>query len=105
MPKVHNIGSHRFIQFIKFPVMWEGKLAVKGWTQEIEEPFRSATPIIVRLPFHNAIVFGRWTATHTEEEALNKAVQRRDLSDDDFQEERGWTPVQDSEASSEDTYS
>jgi hypothetical protein len=98
MPKVHKIGSTRFIQFLNFPAAWGWKVAVKGWTQEIEEPFRSAEPIIVRLPFHKAVVFGRWTGEHSEDDALNRAVQRRDLTDDDFQEDKGWTPVPDTDS-------
>lgn len=91
MPKVHNIGKHRFTQLIDFPVKWEGKLAVRGWTQEIEEPFRTAAPLIVRLPFHKALVFGKWTGTQSDEEAaLNNAMQGRVLADEDFEE--GWTP-------------
>lgn len=91
MPKVHNIGKHRFTQLIDFPVKWGGKLVVRGWTQEIDEPFRTAAPLIVRLPFHKAVVFGKWTGTQNDEEAaLNVAMQGRVLTDDDFQE--GWTP-------------
>jgi hypothetical protein len=93
MPKVHNIGNTRFIQYIDFPVKWEWRFFVRGWTQEIEEPFRSAEPVILRLPRHKALVFGRWTKQLSEEEALERAVQRRDLTDDDFSEEKGWTPA------------
>jgi hypothetical protein len=90
MPKVHNIGKTRFTQYIDFPVQWEGKFAVRGWTQETEEPFRTATPLIVRLPFHKALVFGKWTGSMPDEEtALNNAIQGRVLTDEDFQE--GWT--------------
>ena len=91
MPKVHNIGKNTFTQLIDFPVEWGHKFAVRGWTQEIEEPFRTAEPLIIRLPFHKAIVFGKWTGTQEDEEtALNNAMQGRVLKDDDFQE--GWTP-------------
>lgn len=95
MPKVHNIGQERFFQYIDFPVKWEGKLFVRGWTQEIAEPFRSATPIIVRLPFHKALVFGKWTGMKNEEEALTTALEMRILTDEDFSEENGWTPAPD----------
>lgn len=91
MPKVHNIGKHRFTQLIDFPVQWGHKLVVRGWTQEIEEPFRTSEPLIVRLPFHKALVLGKWTGTQSDEEtALNAAMQGRVLQDEDFQE--GWTP-------------
>jgi hypothetical protein len=106
MPKVYDIGKRRFIQLIKFPVKWEGKLAVKGWTQEIEEPFRTAAPLIVRLPFHRALVLGKWTGQQTDEEsALNNATQGRLLTYEDFEE--GWTPApeQVTEENLEDFYS
>lgn len=94
MPKVHKLGKTRFTQFIDFPVKWERKIAVRGWTQEIEEPFRTATPVIVRLPFHKAIVFGKWTGSQPDEEtALNNAMQGRVLQDEDFDKEKGWTPA------------
>jgi hypothetical protein len=89
MPKVHNIGP-LFVQFTKFPYEWDGKFVTRGWTQEIDEPFRCAEPIIVRLPNYKAIVFGRWTGTKTEEEVIIGILGSRVLTDEDFQE--GWTP-------------
>ena len=91
MPRTHDIGQKRFIQFISFPVTWGYKLVVRGWTQEIKEPFRTAEPLIFRLPFHKAVVFGKWTGKQNDEEsALNNAIQGRILTDEDFEE--GWTP-------------
>lgn len=91
MPKVHKLGTKRFFQYIDFPVEWKYKLFVRGWTQEIEEPFRTATPLIFRLPNHKALVFGTWTGQIDDEEtALNAAIEGRILKDEDFQE--GWTP-------------
>lgn len=90
MPKVHNIGTQRFTQLIDFPVKWGFKVVVRGWTQETEEPFRSAEPLIFRLPNHKAFVYGKWTGAQPDEEtALNRAMQGRVLKDEDFQE--GWT--------------
>ena len=97
MPKVHNIGSQHFVQVTNFPFEWGNKFIVRGWTQEIEEPFRTSTPLIVRLPKYRALVLGRWTGYKTEEEALDVAVQRRDVTYDDFTQEAGWTPAPDSD--------
>lgn len=95
MPKVHNIGPNRFVQHIDFPVKWGWKLVVRGWTQEIEEPFRTSAPLIFRLPGHKALVFGKWTGRQPDEDsALNNAIQRRDLTDEDFSEEKGWQPAE-----------
>lgn len=91
MPKVYNIGKDKFTQYIDFPVKWGWKVAVRGWTQEIAEPFRRTDDaLIVRLPFHKALVFGTWKQQLNEEEALERAIQGRVLKDEDFQE--GWTP-------------
>lgn len=90
MPKVHDIGNTRFIQYIDLPVKWGLKFYVRGWTQEISEPFRTTdNALIVRLPFHKALVFGKWTGYRNEEEALERAIQGRVLKDEDFEE--GWT--------------
>jgi len=96
MPKAHNIGP-LFVQVTKFPYEWGNKVMVRGWTQEIEEPFRTSKPLIFRLPNYKAIVFGLWSGSKTEEDALNSALERRDVTYDDFTEEAGWTPAPDSD--------
>ena len=102
MPKVHNIGPV-FVQLTKFPYSWDRKFIVRGWTQEIEEPYRTSEPYIVRLPNYKALVFGRWSGMKDEEEALNGALERRDVTYDDFTEEAGWTaPKQGGETSIKD---
>jgi hypothetical protein len=94
MPKTHKIGNAHFVQYLNFPVEWKHHLWTTGWTQEIEEPFRTANPLIFRLPFHKALAFGKWTGqAKDEEEALNRALERRDVTNDDFVEEKGWTPA------------
>ena len=96
MPKAHNIGP-LFVQITKFPYKWGNRVVVRGWTQEIEEPYRTANPFIFRLPNYKAIVFGLWTGAKDEEDALNSALERRDVTYDDFTEEAGWTPAPDSD--------
>ena len=96
MPKVHNIGPV-FVQVTKFPYDWGNKLIVRGWTQEIEEPFRTSQPLILRLPKYKALVCGRWTGVKNEEEALTGALKTREVTYDDFTEEKGWTPAPDSD--------
>jgi len=105
MPKVHNIGPV-FVQVTKFPYEWGSKVVVRGWTQEIEEPFRTSKPFILRLPKFKALVCGRWTGLKTEEEALSVALETREVTYEDFTEEAGWTPAPntDSEESIEDIY-
>jgi hypothetical protein len=107
MPKVHNIGPKYFIQLTNFPFKWGFKVIVRGWTQEIEPPYRTSTPFIVRLPRYKALALVKWAGTKTEEEALNLALGRRDLTYEDFSEEAGWTPAPDSdrEAGGNNSYS
>jgi hypothetical protein len=95
MPKVHDIGTQHFVQIIKQPLIWKRKWRVKGWTQEITDPYRFAEPMMIRLPFQYILVLGKWQGTKDEEEALNSALKRRDLTYDDFTEEAGWTPAPD----------
>jgi hypothetical protein len=106
MPKVHNIGP-TFVQITNFPYKWGAKFIVRGWTQEIEDPFRTSKPFIVRLPRYKALVLGRWTGTTNEESALSGALQTREVTYDDFTEEKGWTPAPDSDSkeSLDDIYS
>jgi hypothetical protein len=106
MPKVHELGPV-FVQVTNFPYKWGFKIAVRGWTQEIEPPYRTSKPLIVRLPAYKALVLGRWTGAKSEEEALNDVLQRRDVTYDDFTEEAGWTPApeSDGEESLENLYS
>jgi len=106
MPKVHNVGS-LFVQVTRFPYEWGNKLVVRGWSQEIEEPYRTAVPFIVRLPKYHGLVLGRWGAMKEEEEALSGALARREVTYDDFTEEAGWTPATESnrETSVEGLYS
>ena len=106
MPKVHSIGPKHFVQLIDLPVIWGKKFVVRGWTQEIEEPFRTSEPFLVRLPKYKALAFGKWTGFKTEEDALKSALNTREVTYDDFTEEAGWTaPDSDREASSHNLYS
>jgi hypothetical protein len=91
MPKVHNIGKQHFVQYTRLPLKWGFRVVVKGWTQEIEEPFRTAKPFIFRLPFYRVLIIGRWAGELTEDVALASAMEMRVLKDEDF--EKGWEPA------------
>ena len=106
MPKVHKLGTKHFLQIVDLPVVWGNKVVVRGWTQEIEEPFRTSEPLLIRLPKYKALVLGKWTGSKTEEEALKSALETREVTYDDFTEEAGWTPAPNSnrETGSEDIY-
>jgi hypothetical protein len=97
MPKVHKLGPKHFVQLIDLPVVWGKKFVVRGWTQEIEEPFRTSEPFLLRLPKYKALAFGKWTGFKTEEEALKSALETREVTYEDFTKEAGWTPAPDSD--------
>jgi hypothetical protein len=106
MPKVHKIGTKHFLQVITLPVVWGRKVIVRGWTQEIEYPFRTSKPFLLRLPRYKALAFGKWTSFKDEDEALKSALETREVTYDDFTEEAGWTPpISDREKGGEDFYS
>jgi hypothetical protein len=90
MPKIHNIGKQHFVQLFRFPVKWGAKLIVIGHTQEIEPPYRTSKPVMIRLPFYRVLVIGKWQGELEEETALTTALEMRVLTDEDFQ--KGWTP-------------
>lgn len=103
MPQTHDFAKKYFVQLLQnYHAEWDGKILVRGWTQEIEEPFRTSEPRLLRLPGGKALVFGKWTGWLPEEVALDRAVQRRDLTDNDFREDAGWTPPD--EAAEEDSW-
>lgn len=93
MPKVHNIGKNHFVQLFRYPADWGWKVVVRGNTQEISEPYRVSKPFMIRLPFYHTLVVGKWTGQLNEEEALENALQGRVLTNEDFDEEKGWKPA------------
>ena len=105
MPKTHNIGTQHFVQLTKFPYEWGHKVVTRGWTQETEAPYRTATPLIVRLPRYRALVLGRWTG-QTDVGEVDKLIGLRIVTEDEFTEEKGWTPPpkSDREKSLDDLY-
>jgi hypothetical protein len=48
------------------------------------------------LPKYKALVLGKWNGMLNEEEALSGALERREVTYDDFTQEKGWTPATDS---------
>ena len=79
---------------MRFPAKWGFKIAVKGYTQEVVEPFRKAEPWIIRLPFYRAVIIGKWNGSQPDEEsAINNALRGRILNEEDFDKEKGWTPA------------
>jgi hypothetical protein len=96
MPQTHDIAKKFFVQHLtNYHAEWNGKRLVRGWSQEIEPPYRTSAPFLLRLRSGHVLVFGMWSGKVSEEVAMDRAVQRRDLTDNDFREEAGWTPAPD----------
>lgn len=69
MADTHEIGLRRrfFWQILQVP--HKPALISRGWSTQIEPPFRRAVPVVLRIPFTTfAIAFGYWKDTGWEEE-------------------------------------
>lgn len=98
MPNTKEVGS-LFAHTMKYPNT-NFPLFEKGFSQEIDHPFRKGSSIVVRLPLSTtALVIGKWGAEQDEDDALTEAIGARfiDFGEIDVQEERpaGSDPQQD----------
>lgn len=81
MPPTHQIGKTRFIQTMDYPSR-KFPLIDKGYTQEIEWPYRKGDSLVLRMPFgRRALVVGKWVKTMDEQDALESAVGARWVGD------------------------
>lgn len=77
MPAVHQIGKNRFIQTMQYPSR-KFPIVDRGFTQEIEWPFRKGSSWVIRVPLSRlALVLGKWTGSLDEQEALESALSAR----------------------------
>jgi hypothetical protein len=75
-----NIGP-LYVTTVKYPHRNFSPIIEKGWTHEIDEPYRRGSCLVVRLPFtHPGIVIGLWGAAQDEEDALTAAIWGRQLN-------------------------
>lgn len=81
MPPVHQIGKKRFIQTMDYPST-DFPIIDRGYTQEIEWPYRKGDSLVLRIPFaRKALVVGKWVGTVDEQDALETAVGARWVGD------------------------
>ena len=74
-----NIGP-LYGQVIKYPHRHALPIVEKGWTHEIDEPFRKGSCLVFRLPFTNpGLVIGIFGAPQEESKALTAALWGREL--------------------------
>jgi hypothetical protein len=69
-----------YVQIIKYPHRKTLPIVEKGWTHEIDEPFRKGSCLVFRLPFTKpGFVIGWFGEPQDEIEALTAALWGRDL--------------------------
>lgn len=79
MPQIHDIGRHHFVHTMEYPTK-KFPIVDKGETQEIEQPYRNGRSLVLRIPLSRiAVVVGRWQTRLSEDTALRRAIQARDI--------------------------
>lgn len=74
-----NIGPI-YVEKIKYPHRKFLPIVEKGWTHEIEEPYRKGTCLVFRAPFtRTGFVCGKWKLYQDEVDALTGAIWAREL--------------------------
>ena len=69
-----------YVQLIGYPHRKPLPIIEKGWTHEIEEPYRRGSCLVFRVPFTKpGFVVGKWAEAQTEDEALTAAIWGREL--------------------------
>lgn len=83
MPTVHDIGSKHYLHRMQYPSR-KFPLAERGFSQEIDFPYRSGECVVVRLPLtRQALVLGTWGEPHDETDALTAAIGARRMEADE----------------------
>ena len=88
--KTHDLGPF-YLQLIWAPYEWNNKRVVRGWSQETDEPFRTSTPLLLRLPGYRALVLGKWTG-RADQTKIDEIIGLRVAQEHEFTEEAGWAP-------------
>ena len=75
-----TIGPY-FGYVYRYPAGKAPLINLKGWTREVEQPFRYGNAWLLRVPASRwALVVGRWAGSHQhEEQALASALDGRSL--------------------------
>lgn len=74
-----NIGK-LYVTSVKYPHRNPLPVVEKGWTYEIDEPWRKGSCLVFRLPcVKQAVALGIWGESLDEETALSGALWSREL--------------------------
>jgi hypothetical protein len=69
-----------YVDLVTYPVKRFNFIIEKGWSQEIEEPYRHGSCIVLKAPFiKTGIAVGIWRYKNTENQALMAAIKARTL--------------------------
>jgi hypothetical protein len=69
-----------YVTKLKYPHRKPLPFVEKGWTNEIEEPYRRGSCLVFRIPFTKpGLVLGKWAEPQNEDEALTAAIWGRQL--------------------------
>jgi hypothetical protein len=75
-----NLIGPLYGQVIKYPHRNALPVFEKGWSHEIEEPYRRGSCLVFRVPFTKpGFVIGKWGEAQTEDDALTAAIWGREL--------------------------
>jgi hypothetical protein len=80
-----------YVDTLKYPHRKFLPIVEKGWTNEIEEPYRRGSCLVFRFPFTKpGLVIGRWKYNQDETEALINAIIGRPIEDVTLDEMWEW---------------
>jgi hypothetical protein len=69
-----------YVTNVKYPHRKPFPIVEKGWSNEIEFPFRRGSCLVFRLPFTRpGIVIGFWGHAQDEDTALTSAILGREM--------------------------
>lgn len=85
-----EIGS-LYVDTLKYPHRKALPVVEKGWTNEIDEPYRLGSCLVFRVPFTKpGFVIGRWKHNQEESESLINAIMGRPIEDVTLDEILEW---------------
>jgi hypothetical protein len=80
-----------YVTAVKYPHRNTMPIIEKGWTHEIEEPFRRGSCLVFRVPFtYPGFAIGIWVEEQDEETALTNAMWTRVMDEVDTEDIFEW---------------
>lgn len=87
MPETHDLGR-LYLTHMRYLTRKGMPLAERGWSTEVEDPFRRGRCLVLRVPFTKfGIVLGLWGRAGDEDSRLAEAIGCRLLGPLDLHED------------------